>query len=241
MIREHISSSRSSLFWFLVFLPFLAGQGILLAPPAMSDVIIIDEGEDTAPYRFLPSLPRYNRETNFAFVAQTDEGTHHDFETYVRFPVSPQDIPAGQVLDEALFVVTYSFDFTGFGNTSNEPGVVNCHEVVAPWDQTTLTWNNRPAIDLPIDTVTEIVDFGALICDVTPIVQDWLDGTRPNHGLAVTSPTSRVLGMHSFEAPVDPSLMPNLFLITVPEPGTTVGLASGFLLLATFSKRRRTL
>lgn len=212
-----------------------------MAPPTAADVIVIDEGEDTSPYRFLPNLARYNRETSFAFVATDENGVRHDFETYVRFPVSPQDIPLGQVLEEALLVVTYAFDFTGFGETSMEPGVVSCHEVLAPWNQTTLTWSNRPAIDLPIDTITEIVDFGALICDVTPIVQGWLDGTIPNHGLAVTSPTSRVIGMHSFEADVNRFLMPNLFLTTVPEPGTAIGLASGFTLLATFAKRRRPL
>jgi len=231
--------THPSLFWLLLFLSFFAGQGLSMVAPAAADVIVIDEGEDTSPYRFLPNLVRYNRETSFAFVATDDNGVHHDFETYVRFPVSPQDIPAGQVLDEALLVVTYAFDFTGFGETSMEPGIANCHEVLAPWDQTTLTWSNRPAIDLPIDTITEIVDFGALICDVTPIVQGWLDGTIPNHGLAVTSPTARVLGMHSFEADVDRSLMPNLFLVTVHGPGTASGLVSGVALLAPLSKRRR--
>jgi len=236
MIRERISSSLCCL---LLSLSLFAGAELSMATPASADVIIIDEGEDTAPYRFLPNLVRYLRETNFAFVAEGDSGTNHDFETYVRFPVSPQDIPPGQVLDEALFVITYAFDVEGFGETSNEPGIANCHEVIEDWDQTLLTWSNRPAIDPPIDTITDIVDFGSLICDVTPIVQDWLDGTRPNHGLVLTSPTSRVLGSNSFEAAVDRSLMPNLILITVPEPGTAIGLASGILLLATVSKRRR--
>ncbi len=238
MIGKRIPSSLCFLF---LLLPLFAGLGLSMAPPAAADTIIIDEGEDTSPYRFLPNLVRYLRETSFAFVAEGDSGTNHDFETYVRFPVSLQDIPPGQVLDQALLVVTYAFDVEGFGETSDEPGIVNCHEVIEDWDQTILTWSNRPAIDLPIDTITEIVDFGSLICDVTPIVQDWLDGTRPNHGLAVTSPTSRVIGMNSFEAPVDRSLMPNLFLLTVPEPGTAIGLASGFLLLMTVSKRRRPL
>lgn len=220
----------------LSVLPALPG----LVGPARADTVLVQSGIDTAPYSFLPNLVRGNNDALYAFQSVSDDGTNHDFETYVRFDVSIDDIPPGQVLTGASLVTTYAFDFTGFGDTSNEPGIIDCHEVLAPWSDDTLHWNNRPPVDLPFDTITEILSFGALICDATPVVERWIYGLSPNNGFAMTSPTARVIGMHSFEANVTPSLQPTLILTTeVPEPGLAIGLASGLLLLATFSKRRQ--
>lgn len=218
--------------WSLVF-------SFAAALPAVGDTVLIQSGIDTAPYSFLPNLVRGNNAAIYAFQSVSDDGTNHDFETYVRFDVSAADIPPGQVLTEASLVTTYAFDFSGFGETSNEPGVIDCREVLEPWSDTTLTWNNRPVSDLPFDTITQIDSFGALICDATAVVEGWIYGLAPNHGFAMTSATARVIGMHSFEADVSPSLQPTLILTTeVPEPGFAMGLASGLLLLGTLSRRR---
>lgn len=207
---------------------WLVAACLMQASTAAADILIFDSGEDTAPYSFLPNLPRFNNASLYAFQAISDTGGNHDFESYIRFPLSVGDIPAGQVVTEALLVVTYAFDFTSFGETSSEPGVLDCREVAGPWDQTTLNWTNRPPVDAPFDTITQIVSFGALICDATPVVQGWLYGEMPNNGFALTSPTARVMGMNSFESSVDPSLMPNLILTTeVPEPGFAAALLLG--------------
>lgn len=207
--------------------------------PARADTVLIQSGIDTAPYSFLPNLVRGNNAAIYAFQSVAEDGTHHDFETYVRFDVSSEDIPPGHGITSASLITTYAFDFTGFGENSTEPGIVECREVLGPWSDTTLTWNNRPNASLPFDTITQIESFGALICDATAIVQGWLHGVVPNHGFALTSSTARVIGMHSFEAEVSPSLQPTLLIQTeVPEPGLALGLASGLVLLATLSTRR---
>ena len=206
-----------------------------------ADVVTIDTGEDTAPYSFLPNLARYNNPSLYAFKAIDDDtGVPHDFETYLWFDVTAADIPPGQYLDEALLVVTYAFDFTGFGETSTDPGILDCREVLGAWDHTTLTWANRPPVDVPFDTITEIDSFGALICDASAIVASWIYAGLPNNGFALTSPTPRVMGMNSFEAAVASSLKPTLYLTTeVPEPGFAVSLGVGLLALRGLGGRKR--
>ena len=214
--------------------------GALLSNAAASaNIIVIPVEEDTAPYSFLPSLPRYNNPTLYAFQAFDENSTEHDFETYLWFDVPASAIPAGHVLAQATLVVTYAFDFTGFGETSTEPGELACHVVSADWSQTTLTWVNRPPVAPPFRRLTGITSFGAQLIDATMVVHRWIYGTSPNHGLALTNPTERVLGMHAREAAVDPSLKPQLILRTeVPEPSATLGFPIGGALLALLARAR---
>ena len=216
------------------------GAVLIASAPAPANIIILPVDEDTAPYSFLPSLPRYNNPTLYAFEAFDQNSTPHDFETYLWFNVPPSVIPAGQVLAQATLVVTYAFDFTGFGTTSSEPGTLACHEVTENWDQTTLTWTHRPGIAPAFRTVTGITAFGAQLLDTTMVVHRWIYGTRPNNGLALTNATQRVIGMNSREASADPSLKPQLILRTeLPEPGLATALCAGGLAIALAYRVRR--
>ena len=212
-----------------------------MAGSAAAQTIQILASEDVAPYSFLPSLPRFNNPTLYAFQEEEEgTGVEHDFETYLWFDVELADIPPGEVLSQAFLLVTYAFDFTSFGETSSLPGTLECREVIGPWEHTSLTWLNRPPVEVPFDQVENITGFGSLACDATQVVERWIYGLRPNEGFALTSPTPRVMGMHSIEATVDPVLMPTLALITeVPEPGFAASLAVAVVALAQLSRRTR--
>lgn len=230
MIRPH---SRRS------FAALGAASLLALAASARADVVVIPVSEDAAPYSFLPSLARGTNATLYAFRAFDEGSTAHDFETYLKFDVDAADLPPGHVLVAATLVVTYAFDFTGFGDTSTLPGTLECREVLAPWNEATLTWANRPAYDAPFDTLAGITGFGALLCDATPVVLDWITGLTPNDGFALVSPTERVMGFHSRESSADPSFKPQLILQTeLPEPGTALALAAGTATLAALARRR---
>lgn len=210
----------------------------LLSSPAITraDTVVILVSEDTSPYSFLPSLPRYNNPTTYAFRGVDEgEGSMHQFETFLWFDVSLADIPPGHVLTDARLLVTHSFDATGFGTPETTPAELNCHEVTEPWDQATLTWLNKPAFDAPIDSVAGITDFGPIFCDVWPVVFDWIHGVTPNEGFALTNDLERVIGLYSLEADpaISDSLKANLILTTeLPEPGLGLGLAVGTLAFA---------
>jgi len=206
---------------------------------AQADTIVLIANEDTAPYAFLPSLARHNNPTLYSFVDE-DMGTPHDFETYLWFDVAAADIPQGHVLTDAVLVNTYAFNFAGFGEPSTNPATLECREVLEPWDQSTLTWSNRPASGPPFDSVPGITDFGAVLCNSRQTVFDWIYGVRANEGFALTNPTDRVLGMHSIESTASTSLMPTLVLTTaLPEPGLGISFAASSILLTLTARRKR--
>jgi len=195
--------------------------------PAAATEYVLPVSQDTAPYSFVPTLPRYNNATLYAFVAVAEDQSVHTFETYLRFPDLAGVIPPGEVVSSADLLVYYAFDFIGFGDTSTLPGELYCHEITGPWNQTTLTWNNRPPIaPTPADGVLGIMSFGLKVCDVTEIVNAWQQGGRPDNGLAVISPTPRVIGMHASEASVMPFLKPTLVVNTVPAPAPVPALSA---------------
>lgn len=186
--------------------------------PARADTLLVQAGDDTAPYSFLPSLARFAHPTLYAFEGEDENQVAHAFETYVRFDVSPSALPPGHMVDSATFFITYAFDVAGFGTPSTSPGELHCHPVTEDWVETTLTWNHRPTIGPEFDAVSNITGFGVLTCDATELVRDWLDEGAPNYGIALTNPTDRGLGMHSFEASVSAGLKANLLITTVEAP-----------------------
>lgn len=211
-----------------------------LQAPTRADVVVVPVAQDTAPYSFIPSLARYNNPTLYAFEGFDENSTPHDFETYLRFNVTQANLPPGHVLVEATLLVTYAFGSSDYGVPSNDPGELECREVLESWNQTTLNWVNRPDVDLPFDTITEIDSFGALLCDATDVVLGWITAQYPNYGFALTNPTERVIGMHSLESSADPSLKPQLILRTeVPEPGSAAALGCGGAALALAARLRR--
>jgi hypothetical protein len=175
----------------------LAGQLSAAAGAAVFSIEPGPEGEDTAPYSFLPSLPRGQHGTLYAFVSE-EEGVAHDFEGFLRFPL-PELAACGDVV-EATLELTYALDDSGFGSGTNVPGELHCHEVLEDWSETSLTWNNKPDVAAPFDSITGITALGPLSCDATELVQDWLSGAKANRGIALTNPTERLVGFYSFEA-----------------------------------------
>jgi hypothetical protein len=203
----------------------------VLAGPAGADQFALTVSEDTAPYSFAPSLPRYNSATLYAFAAEDENQVAHDFETYLRFPDPESVIPQGHVLVKAELKFYYAFEFDVYGEPSQDPGDVYCHEITGSWNQTTLTWNNRPPVAAtPVASVLGITSFGLKTCDVTPVVAAWIAGLRPDHGLALISPTPRVIGIHSKEASVSTGLKPFL-LVTTGEPTPVPALTPASLSL----------
>lgn len=191
---------------------------VVLPGPASSAEILIQEGEDSAPYSFIPSLPRGLRDTQYAFTGDDEGGLSHDFRTYVRFTLPPDLLGPDEDVLEAYAWVYYSFDFEGFGDASSEVGELHCHEVLEDWEEETLTWANQPAFGPAFDIHPDITDIGLLWCDVTDLVRRWATGASPNHGIALTNPTERLIGFYAFEGlQVDANFRPSLVVETGPS------------------------
>jgi hypothetical protein len=194
----------------------LAGQLAAAAGAAVFSIEPGAEGKDTSPYSFLPSLPRGQHGTIYAFVGEED-GVQHDFEAYLEFPL-PEVAACGDVV-EATLELEYVLDSSVFGEGTDAPGELRCHEVLEPWSEDSLTWNNRPDVAPAFDSITNVVALGTLACDATELVQDWLSGAKQNHGFALTNPTERLIGMYSFEA-TDAAAAGNKAKLVIETTGT---------------------
>ena len=188
--------------------------------PAHATISLIQpgpEGSDVSSYSFIPSLRRGNRETQYAFTDVDDAGASHVFETDLHFPLPPDLVPPGEEVSEAYVWIVYSFDFTGFGEATTDPGTIECHEILEPWVEGDVNWLNRPAYGPAFDAQSGIAGLGLVWCDVTSLVDAWARGAKANLGIALTNPTPRLIGFYSFEATtVDANLRPSLVVETLP-------------------------
>jgi hypothetical protein len=208
----------------------------LLASASRAETFLIQSGEDSSPYAFTADTARGFRNTAYAFRNDLD-GEDHSFEYYIRFDLPPELLEPGVQLDYAYAWVYYAYDYTLFGDTTNEVGQILCNEVLAAWSQSSLTWNNRPPIGPAIDGWDDVTEKGLYWCDVTELVEGWISGQIPNRGIAITSGAPRVIGFHTWDTGnVSPNFKPSLLVETLPEP--RAGLWAAAALLLALARRR---
>ncbi len=189
---------------------------VLLGPAAVArgELFLIQSGQDCAPYAFAPGLKRGDYNSAYAFTNSLG-GQDHSFEYYLRFDVPTDLLLPGEVVQEAYAWVYYGFDYTIFGDTTDEVGEIRCHRVLEPWVESELTWNTRPALGPVFDEWTGIDRVGQYWCDVTDLVQAWATGFAPNHGIGITSRQLRVIGFWTFDdGTVGPNFKPSLVVRT---------------------------
>jgi hypothetical protein len=84
------------------------------------------------------------------------------------------------------------------------------HRVLAPWTENTVTWDSKPAYAGIVNEITGVTGPTTLTFDVTSVVRNWVLGTDPNNGFAITSPNDRAIGTYSWEAELTPAQRPTL-------------------------------
>jgi hypothetical protein len=212
---------------------------VLCASLARAETFLIQSGEDSSPYAFTPGLARGFRNTAYAFTNSLD-GEDHSFEYYIRFNLPPELFEPGVTVDYAYAWVYYGYDYTLFEDTTDEVGQLLCHEALASWSQSTLTWNNRPPIGPVIDGWDDVTEKGIYWCDITELVQGWVSGQIPNRGIAFTSGELRVIGFYTWDtAGVSPNFKPSLLVETLPEPRAGLWAGAALLLVLARGRMRR--
>ena len=107
---------------------------------------------------------------------------HQDYtyRVFVRFDLS--SIPSGATINLAK-VRLYYYQYMVSDPAGKQ---VDIHRVLGSWDESTLTWNNKPDI---ASTATSSINmpssYGWVEWDVTDDVQDMVDGTVDNYGWCV--------------------------------------------------------
>jgi hypothetical protein len=211
----------------------------LLASAAPAETFVVQSGQNVSPYAFTPDKNRGTLNSAYVFTAD-DNGVDHSFQFYIKWNLPPALLEPGVDVELALAWVYYGYDNpTEFGDFTNEIGELLCHEVLQPWGQFTLKWNNRPAIDNYFDATLEILNKGIYFCDVTELVRQWIADPSTNYGIALTSSRQRAMGFYTMnDATVSPNLKPSLMVRTVPEPAAAASLVTGCLLLMRLERRR---
>lgn len=94
-------------------------------------------------------------------------------------------LPPGAVLDSAILFL-YVDDLQ-----SPTEHHVSAHRITAPWNETTVTFNNFGASYDPTVISTFVTSGnGWYQSNITSLVQSWLDGTYPDYGVLIEQPES---------------------------------------------------
>lgn len=95
-------------------------------------------------------------------------------------------IPTGSNIVNATLTLQYA------GGSGSLSSALNMFFVPysGSWSESSITWNNRPSRDTShqVQGTFPLSGFNPTQNDVTPLVQTWVDGTIPNHGLEVSIP-----------------------------------------------------
>ncbi|XXT14845.1 DNRLRE domain-containing protein [Sorangium sp. So ce429] len=126
---------------------------------------------DVADTSVWAAYPDYN-EGDAPYV---HSGTSHGFTKHALFRFELGSIPLGATVTSATFV-------TAVVSSGTQP--VRAHRVTAPWDEATVTWRSFASSHAPeVEGTATGAPSGTSAMDMTALVQAWVDGAHPNHGV----------------------------------------------------------
>lgn len=115
----------------------------------------------------------------------------------------------GPVDSAKLRIYNQTISSAGFPNAN----AIGAHLVQSAWSASSVTWDTAPAHDPVAAATATLYGEGWYELDITPLVNQWLAGTAPNHGVLLKhtneiSDTDSARNLSSLEAPDgnDPSL-----------------------------------
>lgn len=108
-------------------------------------------------------------------------------------------IPEGAIIERATLRLWLASWQRPVGNW--DPMDVHVYPIATPWDEETVTWNTKPGYDeVPLVNPVAVppgpeqwIEF-----DVTRLVQEWVNGARPNHGFMLLGDESEGYHDRSF-------------------------------------------
>jgi len=136
-----------------------------------------------------------------------------------RFDLSP--IPAGAQVVSATFAVNVQYNA--------DSSVVRAHRVVSAWSEATAKWSTFGGLagwDPTIEGTFDPSGLGYKLVTLTPLVQAWVAGAQPNHGLLLEEDPVFLHAYTSSEAS-EPNQRPALRVCYSSAAGPCAGKANG--------------
>jgi hypothetical protein len=119
----------------------------------------------------------WNKNFGASSILVTGSSPTSDWWALLRFDLS--SIPAGAEVSSSVLDL--------YQTTDTGSGVVEVHRVRAPWSEQSATYGNfASAFSATVEgsvATGPTGSSGPVSMDVTPLVQEWVDGSKPNHGL----------------------------------------------------------
>lgn len=127
--------------------------------------------QDSMVYSQAPTT-NYGNDTSFAvgYVFGT-----YPLYGYVQFNISQ----ITQDPDNISSVNMYLYDSGNLGSNH----VIKASRITGSWNESNLTYNNRPTVDSFIYDTAEVNNIGWFSWDITDLAKSWLNGTYSNHGV----------------------------------------------------------
>jgi CubicO group peptidase (beta-lactamase class C family) len=118
-------------------------------------------------------------------------------------------------------------------NSLRSGGNIDLQLIDEPWSESTVNFANQPAFGGPVISVpVTLADAGNVVSvDLTEIVQNWVNGSQPNHGIRLQSSQSFKAEIDSSESagtPMElvvslgPVIEPQTLVLLSPEDGATI-------------------
>ncbi|MBE2239975.1 MAG: DNRLRE domain-containing protein [Caldilineaceae bacterium] len=160
----------------------LPASALTAAPAAITFSVEIPASEDVGA---IESVPTFNGAGNPYFVLNARPGGDFDY-NFVQFDLAA--LPANATIDSAVFRLHV--------NASANPLDIELGRVDAAWDETTLTWNSKPAITWS-GAVQNAPAAGNVEWPLKPLLTSWLDGTQPSYGIVLRGLTPATGGVRA--------------------------------------------
>ncbi len=149
--------------------------------------------------------PASNESADILSYAGWNTGT---YESYIQFDVS--DIPPGTTIRRAdLGLYSNSVSVAASPFSMN----VDLYNLAAPWNQTTLIWNNKPA-STGTAVAAKLLTFSDtdiyVTTDLTSAVQGWVNTPSSNNGLVIRSIITVAQNLFSYNSKNSASNKPYL-------------------------------
>lgn len=181
-----------------------AAQLVLLS--ALLSLTLVAQAPPSADTFVASSSPRINYGAWPLLAVQ--QGTN----SYIQFNLST--LPANASISKATLRL--------YVDAVAHPGTFDVFEIDSAWSENTLVYNNAPplgssATDGHTTSITASSVNQFILIDVTPLVQNWVNASTPNHGIALSLTASG--GAFSFDS--------KEAIVTSHQPELEITLAGG--------------
>jgi hypothetical protein len=115
---------------------------------------------------------------------------------------------------------------------------ITFYRVTGSWNESSVTWNNRPGYAEAVGSVRTTYDFQDwLEVDLTDLVQAWVEGSQANYGLVAIGPES-IEGILRAFGSSESAYSPELLVSYIPTPPPVLDVSPGTAYVRTDSSKQ---